>query len=177
MLAAHTHTRYDAERAWRLVIAFIDDDDPTALDQIIQQIGDCPECLGAVVRYLGGACSGILLARGGKEFALKAARQMLTEVLESPGPHKPRRWRRSKSSAASPRQQRRRSVRVQAQRILRKLRDALVAQSIQYLGERERRVVVVVHHAVEGFPYHTKPTGMTAAMKPQKIHARSRRHL
>jgi hypothetical protein len=76
-------TRYDAERAWKLVIANINDDHD-AVDQIIHQIGDCQICLGAIVRYLAGANSGQLLARGGKEFALKAAHQMLTEVLESP---------------------------------------------------------------------------------------------
>lgn len=76
-------TRYDAERAWRWVIALLHDDQPAA-EHIQQEIGDCPHCLRTLAGYLAGTCSGMLLARGGKGAALKAAQHMLDEVLSSP---------------------------------------------------------------------------------------------
>ena len=79
-------TRYDAERAWRFVIALtndIDDDPPTA-ELIEREIGDCPVCLRAFARYLGGLVSGIMISQGGKEGALAVAGVYLDQVLDSP---------------------------------------------------------------------------------------------
>lgn len=79
-------TRRDAERAWRFVIALtndIDEDPPTA-KLIEREIGDCPGCLRAFARCLGGLVSGLMIGRGGKEGALAVAGVYLDQVLNSP---------------------------------------------------------------------------------------------
>jgi hypothetical protein len=75
--------RYDAERAWRWIIAELQDDE-AASEQIQRQVSDCTACSLGVAGYLAGTCKGMLQARWGQEFALKMAQHMLVEVLSSP---------------------------------------------------------------------------------------------
>jgi hypothetical protein len=75
--------RYDAERAWRWVIAGLRNDDD-AVKQIQQQTAGCPVCSLGVADYLAGACLGMLHRRWGPETALDVAQHMLVEVLSSP---------------------------------------------------------------------------------------------
>ena len=49
-----TASRIDTDRALRLVLAYLHDDD-RAKDAAEREIGACPDCLRAVVNYLAGA--------------------------------------------------------------------------------------------------------------------------
>ncbi len=77
-------TRYDAERAWRFVIALINFDDQ-ATERIEAELGDCPQCLKGFAFTLGGLLSGVLIERHGRGNADVAAQMTLNQVLNSPG--------------------------------------------------------------------------------------------
>jgi hypothetical protein len=72
--------RYNAERAWRFVIALTAGDQSGA-EQIEAELGDCPTCWTAFSRYLGGALSGMIIGRTGPEAALQVAESQLAEIL------------------------------------------------------------------------------------------------
>ncbi|ORV91193.1 hypothetical protein AWC11_11345 [Mycobacterium interjectum] len=74
--------RCDAERAWRWIIARLNDDETTE-QQVEHQIRDCPDCATGFARYLGGVLAGTWIDAAGKDGALKVAGLYLTETLSA----------------------------------------------------------------------------------------------
>jgi hypothetical protein len=78
----------DTERALRLVKAHLQEDQHSA-DLVMNQIDECPKCIGGLISYLLAFCSMIMYEQeNSQELAVHRVQQELTKALDEMRTHR-----------------------------------------------------------------------------------------
>jgi predicted TPR repeat methyltransferase len=80
-----THVSFVAERAWRLMLASLDDDDASQATTLAE-LNDCPTCLDGMVRYVVGAFAQFAEEMGGHDLAVQQTELQLARILDARRP-------------------------------------------------------------------------------------------